>query len=375
MDRFSVEELVHITKGTILKKGRVPFIVGAAIDSRAVKADELYIPIVGESLDGHRFIPGAVSNGASVVLTEQGDVELPEDTTVILVDSTVEALKSLGAANRSRCDIPVVSVTGSSGKTTTKDVIASVLSQSYKTMKTQGNYNNQLGIPQTLFQLDSSHEAAVVEMGMDHLGDLHQSIGEVLPHYAVITNVGTAHLEYLKTQENILKAKMETLETLTAEDYAIINGDDPYLSTISNKAYHIIRVGIEAADLDFRATDISSSARGLSFVVQGETYRFAYPGIHNVYNALAAIWIAKDLKMTAGEIQAGLDAFVPSGNRMKLATIDDITYIDDSYNANTDAMRAAINVLVDMGETAEPCGQPSTCWWTWGKLQSIKSPF
>lgn len=163
------------------------------------------------------------------VLTQKSGAEVPEQVTLIAVESTKTALQALGGANRRRYDIPVVVVTGSSGKTTTKDVIASVLSQKFLTMKTQGNLNNQLGIPQTLLQLDGHYQAAVVETGMDHLGDIRETIGTILPHFAVITNIGTAHLEFLKTRENILKAKMESLETLGASDYAVLNGDDPYL--------------------------------------------------------------------------------------------------------------------------------------------------
>ncbi|SDX77218.1 UDP-N-acetylmuramoyl-tripeptide--D-alanyl-D-alanine ligase [Eubacterium barkeri] len=355
MEKFLVSELLDVFDGQLEQEGTVPFITSASIDSRTIAPGGLYIPIIGESMDGHQFIQNAIDNGAVAVLTQQPDCTAPEEITVIRVDSTKDALQALGRANRHRYHIPVVAVTGSSGKTTTKDVIAAVLSQKCKTMKTQGNYNNQLGVPQTLFQLDGSYGAAVVEMGMDHLGDIRETIDEVTPHYAVITNIGTAHLEFLKTQENILKAKMEILETMGEGDYAILNGDDPYLNRISETPYRIIRIGIDSDALDYRAENIESSSEGVRFTLDGEAYHFRFPGIHNVYNAMAAIVIAKDLELSQAQIQGGFDAFVPSGNRMKVETIGGITYIDDSYNANPDSMRAASNTLRAMGEEKGRC--------------------
>ena len=355
MEKFLISELVEVLDGKLEQRGKHEAVVSVSIDSRKVTEGGLYVPIIGENMDGHRFVGNAVENGAFAVLTQENLEDISEDVAVIHVESTKKALQDLGKANRLRYTIPVVAVTGSSGKTTTKDVIASVLSQKYKTMKTQGNFNNQLGVPQTLFQLDPTYEAAVVEMGMDHLGDIRENIEGVVPHYGVITNIGTAHLEYLKTQDNILKAKMEIFETRGKDDIAILNGDDPYLNNIKYVPYQIIRFGIKGENLDYQAKDIQSSSNGVEFTLNEEKYHFRFPGIHNVYNATAAIIIAKDLGLTYEEIQKGFDAFIPSGNRMKMEVLDNVTYIDDSYNANPDSVRAAANTMAALKKDNGRC--------------------
>lgn len=354
MDSFTIDEIKSAVKGEILQLGIGKAVHGVSIDSRKVTEHDLYIPIIGEKLDGHQFILNAVEHGATAILTMKREIDAPKDISVIYVNDTVKAIQDLARYHRLRYDIPVVAVTGSSGKTTTKDVIASVLSQKYVTMKTQGNYNNYLGVPQTILQLDDQFEAAVVETGMGRMGEIAETIDEIMPHYVVITNIGTAHLEFLKTRDNILKAKTEALLTLSKDDIAILNGDDPYLNKISNQVFTIKRIGIDAEEqsLALKAKKIFTDAKGVHFSVSGEEYCFRFPGKHNVYNCMAAILIGKDLGMTAEEIQKGFDAFVPSGNRMKIDIINEITYIDDSYNANPDAMRAAVNTMMEMGKDA-----------------------
>lgn len=351
MKKVSLDTLVNITNGQLLQKGTVDYIEHAAIDSRKINKNSLFIPISGEQVDGHCFMETAAQKGCSASLTEKVDVSFPEGVAIVKVDSCLEAMKALAKYNRDRYDIPVIAVTGSSGKTTTKDLIASVLSVKYNTLKTQGNFNNEYGIPQTLFNLEPEHEMAVIEMGMDHLNDIRKSIWEVRPHIGVITNIGTAHIEILKNQDNILKAKMEMLETMGANDIALLNGDDPYLNKIvkSKSLFQSIRVGIESDGLALKAEEVESTSQGIGFEAAGEFYRFSYPGIHNVYNCLIAIWIGKKYGMSQDEIQQGLSAFKPSGNRMDLLTIGGATIINDSYNANPDAMKAALNMLEDMG--------------------------
>ena len=205
------------------------------------------------------------------------------DVGIVGVADTFEAMRALAAANRARYDIPVVAVTGSAGKTTTKDLIASVLSMGYQTMKTQGNFNNEVGVPLTLFQLTPAHEAAVVEMGMNHSGEIARSIGEVRPHIGVITNIGSAHLENLGSKENTLKAKMEIFGTMGKEDIALINGDDPYLRRIVARDYRVVRVGIREPDVDLKAEAIREDLSGLYFEADGVLFHFKWPGIHNVY--------------------------------------------------------------------------------------------
>lgn len=354
MEKVSLEQLVKITEGRLIQTGITDWISGAAIDSRKIEKNDLFIPIKGEKVDGHRFIKIAAEKGCSTSFTETEALDFPEGISVVLVESCLEAMKALAKYNRERYDIPVIAITGSSGKTTTKDLIASVLSQKYNTLKTQGNFNNEYGIPQTLFNLQPEHEIAVIEMGMDHLNDIRKSIGEVSPHIGVITNIGTAHIEILKTQDNILAAKKEIFETMVAGDIALLNGDDVYLNKIKEdeEPFSVVRVGIKGEDLSLKAEQVESSAKGIRFEADGEHFHFAYPGIHNVYNCLTAIWLGRYYQMTHEEIQRGLDAFKPSGNRMDIVKVRETTVINDSYNANPDAMKAALDMLWDMGKSS-----------------------
>lgn len=344
---WTAEEAAQIVGGKIAEGDGTQPITGVVIDSRIVKAGDLYVPIIGENNDGHRFIKAACAAGASAYLcdTDHQDQISVAGAVKIVVASTMEALRQLAAANRARYDIPVVAVTGSAGKTTTKDLIASVLGVKKHVMKTQGNFNNEIGVPLTLFQLTPEHEAAVVEMGMNHLKEIHRSIFEVEPHIGVITNIGSAHLENLGSKDNTLKAKKEILETMGPDDIALVNGDDPYLRKVVSDPYRVMRIGIHQADVDFLAENISQDAAGSTFTVRGSQYHFRYPGEHNIYNCLMAIGVGLIYHYTPEEIQAGLDAFVPSGNRMKREEIAGLHVIDDSYNANPESVKAALNTI------------------------------
>lgn len=344
---FKTGELAAITGGTIVKQGETS-IMGVITDSRKVTAGDLYIPIIGENNDGHVFISQACDNGAAAVLCQADHLDdvksqVPDGVTLISVDKTFEAFKAIAGANRARYGIPIVAVTGSAGKTTTKDLIAAVLSQKFNTMKTQGNFNNEVGVPLTLLTLTPAHEAAVVEMGMNHMGEIARSISLVRPHIGVITNIGSAHLENLGTKDNTLKAKMEIFGTMGKDDIALLNGDDEYLNKIQDVPYQVFRVGIDGDNLDLRAENIEEAASGLTFDAGGTTFHFRLPGTHNVYNCLMAIWIGRYYGLTDQQIQRGLDAFVPSGNRMKPIKVGDIEFINDAYNANPESMRAAID--------------------------------
>jgi UDP-N-acetylmuramoyl-tripeptide--D-alanyl-D-alanine ligase len=354
MQSISIDEIIQITRGELLQGNRSLSITNVAIDSRKIKNNDLYVPIIGETNNGHEYISQACSNGGRVCLTEERNRSFPAEMTVIYVVSTLAAMKALAGFNRHRYSIPVIAITGSSGKTTTKDLVASVLSQKYRTLKTDGNFNNEYGIPQTLCNLESDHQIAVIEMGMDHLGDISKSIQLVDPDISVITNVGLSHIERLKTQENIYLAKREILQTLTCEGIAYINGDDAFLKKITaeNNRYQVRTFGLRG-EHTVKALNYTSNQAGLEIQVEwgdrNEVFTFNYPGEHNVYNCLVAIGLGYFYEMAQPEIQKGLDAFVPSGNRMDIFTIDEIKIINDSYNANPDAMRASLDVLAALG--------------------------
>lgn len=354
MESISIDEILHITRGELLQGNRSLAITNVAIDSRKIKNNYLYVPIVGETNNGHDYITQAYSNGGQVCLTEERNRSFPAEMTVVYVASTLAAMKALAGFNRQRYNIPVIAITGSSGKTTTKDLVAAVLSQKYHTLKTEGNFNNEYGIPQTLFNLGPDHQIAVIEMGMDHLGDISKSIQLVKPDISVITNIGLSHIERLKTQENIYLAKKEILQTLSSEGIAYVNGDDEFLKKIAveKTTYQVKTFGLQGAQT-VTARNYTSTPVGLEIEVEWEqrkeVFTFNYPGAHNVYNCLVAIGLGYFYDMTQAEIQKGLDAFVPSGNRMDIFTLGSIKVINDSYNANPDAMRATLDVLATLG--------------------------
>lgn len=354
MESISIDEILHITQGELLQGTHSLAITNVAIDSRKIKSSDLYVPIIGETNNGHDFISQAYLNGSRVCLTQERKRPFPEEMTVIYVESTLAAMKILAGFNRHRYKIPVIAITGSSGKTTTKDLVASVLSQKYHTLKTEGNFNNEYGIPQTLFNLGPDHQIAVIEMGMDHLGDIAKSIALVDPDISVITNVGLSHIERLKTQENIYLAKKEILQTLTGDGVAYINGDDVFLKKIkAEKNSFVVKTFGLDGDHTVKALNYTSTQAGLEVEVEweerNEVFSFNYPGVHNVYNCLVAIGLGFFYEMTQSEIQKGLNAFVPSGNRMDIFTVGEIKVINDSYNANPDAMRASLDVLDTLG--------------------------
>ncbi|MBP8866434.1 MAG: UDP-N-acetylmuramoyl-tripeptide--D-alanyl-D-alanine ligase [Acetobacterium sp.] len=354
MESISIDEILHITRGELLQGNRSLAITNVAIDSRKIKNNYLYVPIVGETNNGHDYITQAYSNGGQVCLTEERNRSFPAEMTVVYVASTLAAMKALAGFNRQRYNIPVIAITGSSGKTTTKDLVAAVLSQKYHTLKTEGNFNNEYGIPQTLFNLGPDHQIAVIEMGMDHLGDISKSIQLVKPDISVITNIGLSHIERLKTQENIYLAKKEILQTLSSEGIAYVNGDDEFLKKIAveKTTYQVKTFGLQGAQT-VTARNYTSTPAGLEIEVEWEqrkeVFTFNYPGAHNVYNCLVAIGLGYFYEMTQAEVQKGLDAFVPSGNRMDIFTLGSIKVINDSYNANPDAMRATLDVLATLG--------------------------
>ncbi|AFA47746.1 UDP-N-acetylmuramoyl-tripeptide--D-alanyl-D-alanine ligase [Acetobacterium woodii] len=354
MESISIDEILQITQGKLIQGTRELFVNHVTIDSRKLEGEALFVPIIGENNNGHDYINQFFLNGGKVCLSQEQKRVIPEGMTVIAVNSTLEALKALAGFNRHRYNIPVVAITGSSGKTTTKDLVAAVLSQKYNTLKTEGNFNNEYGIPQTLLNLGPDHQLAVIEMGMDHLGDISKSIQIVEPDISIITNVGLSHIERLKTQENIYLAKKEILQTLKNDGIAYVNGDDHFLKKIQSETnnYQVRTFGIEGQHT-VKAIDYHSSHNGLEIQVgwenRNELYTFNYPGKHNVYNCLVAIGLGYFYGMTQAEIQAGLNAFVPSGNRMDIFITGTVKVINDSYNANPDAMRASIDVMEVLG--------------------------
>ncbi|CDF20796.1 uDP-N-acetylmuramoyl-tripeptide--D-alanyl-D-alanine ligase [Clostridium sp. CAG:609] len=332
-------------------------IENVTIDTRKVEKGSCFIGIKGEKTDGNLLYKNAFEAGASLVILEYFD-ESPENInylkennkSVIIVPSTIEALGLLAKLKRSEFFSPVVAVTGSAGKTSTKDMIYSVLKEKYKIHKTIGNQNNHIGLPLTILSLDKDNEILVLEMGMNHLKEISYLTNIAKPDVAVITNVGTAHIGNLGSRENILKAKLEILEGLNPNGTVIINNDNDLLHKwyLENKDnYKIITIGINEVS-DYMPVIIEKGEWGTTFSCKNTIYKVPVGGDHFIYNALSAIAVANLFNVSTKEIQDGIINFELSSNRMSVRVTEGITLIDDSYNANFDSMSYAIKYLTSL---------------------------
>ena len=373
MTPCTAREICAAVGGTLLQDSGAP-VTGVTTDSRAVQPGQLFIPLVGERFDGHAYISKALDGGAAGCLTAREPETLLPGKLYIQVADTRLALKALASWYRDKFDLPVVQVTGSAGKTTTKEMIASVLSQRYNTLRTEGNFNNDIGAPLTLLRLMPEHQAAVIETGMNHFGEIRYLGEMVRPDIAVITNVGDAHIENLgNTRQGILRAKCEIFENLTPEGIAVLNGDDELLNTVT-LPQTILRCGV-GDGCDVRVTDIDD--RGLEGVactvtIEGEHYRLttSAPGRYMIYPMAMAAAIGRRLGLTGEEIAAGVAAYTTVGSRMHLIRLPgERLVIDDCYNANPQSMAEGLRMLAaspaqhrvavlgDMGELGQLTAQ------------------
>lgn len=318
-----------------------------SIDSRDIDENTLFVAIKGDRFDGHDFIGDVDSkNPAGIVSSKKVECNAP----VVIVDDTKKALLQLAAYYRQTMKkLIVVGLTGSVGKTTTKEMTACVMAEKYKTLKTEGNLNNEIGVPKTLFRLDETYECAVVEMGMDNKGQISRLTDCSKPDCGIITNIGVSHIENLGSREGILNAKLELLEGMDKGSPLIINGDNDMLSQYKNENYKIITFGITNKDCTFRAENIKEYQYKTEFtVVKGDKkQKVTIPtvGIHNVYDALTAVAVGDCYGVDMKTAAKGLENYKPSGMRQKVVNIHGITVIEDCYNASPDSQKAAINSL------------------------------
>ena len=356
MPGMTIENIAAACEGTFVGDRNLVTkeIAGAVTDSRQVQKDYLFIPIKGARVDGHDFIPQVFEKGALVVLSDHA---LPEETgPYILVSSTTEAMKKIAAFYRTQLSCKVVGITGSVGKTSTKEMIASVLEQRYKVLKTEGNFNNEIGLPLTIFKIRAKHEVAVLEMGISDFGEMHRLAAMARPDIGVITNIGLCHLENLGTRDGILQAKTEMFDHLQVDGTVILNGDDDKLSTkkeVNGKPVIFYGVGADSAfDIkkDIYATDIENHGlEGMCAKIhtpQGDfDAKIPIPGEHNVYNALAGTAVGLQLGLSIREIAQGIASVQTIAGRTNLLQVKGMTVIDDCYNANPVSMKASIDVL------------------------------
>lgn len=353
MKKTSLIEITAAVKGQLWQGDGGPEIERVCTDSRRLQRGDLFIALKGERFDGHHYALAAVQGGAGALMLSRELPNIPSHVPVILVQDTLRALQALASFNRRRYNIPVIGVTGSNGKTTTKDLIAAVLSTKFKTLKTEGNFNNEIGLPLTLLQLND-HQGAVVEMGMRGLGQIDELCQIAGITGAVITNIGETHLELLGTRENIARAKGEILEHVPKQGFALLPADNPLATAQAHRCRgKVLTFGIECAG-DFVATNLRIDAEGSYFTAVTPQGRWEValpiPGRHNVANALAALAVGVQLGLSMEQILGGLQTAQVSGMRLELINKGEITIINDAYNANPESTQAALRTLTDLAQ-------------------------
>ncbi len=316
-------------------------------DSRNVPVGSLFVALPGERFDGHDYVAGALEQGAAAAVVSRECPGNPEK--FLRVADTRDALIAIGGLYREKFQIKCIGVTGSVGKTTAKEMIAAVVKTQYETLWTEGNRNNEIGTPETLFRLTPKTQAAVIEMGMQGLGEIAKLAAAVKPDIGVITNIGVSHIWQLGTRENILKAKLELAEALPDGAKLFLCGDNDLLSGVKIPRLQVGFYGIDAPQLDMRAVEIQENGLETDFVVQAgkEACRVHLPcaGRHNVENALAALSVGRALGIPLAAGAKGLESYQPAGMRQKVVKWNDMIIVEDCYNASPDSMRAALETL------------------------------
>jgi len=322
-------------------------------DSRTVRRGDLFVALTGERFEGHRFVAEALRNGAVGALVQHG-FKLPGTALLIEVDEPLRAFQNLALAHRRRFDIPVVAVSGSNGKTTTKDMIAAILSERFVTLKTDGNLNNHIGVPQTLLRLTARHQAAVIEMGISGQGDMARLCEIAEPTHGVLTNIGEAHLETLGDVRAVARAKGEMLDALPEAGTAVLNADDAFYGDLCARAHGPVRSFGFSRKADVRALHVEAlalSSTTVRLAVRGRARPFsislAIGGAHNVSNALAAVAAALTVGVGERAIRAGLSRYRPAAMRSQARRWQGVTVLQDCYNANPVSMRAALRWLTE----------------------------
>lgn len=323
-------------------------ITGVEKDSRLIEEGFLYVPFVGNVVDGHKFIPQVFDKGALCTLSE---VYLKDCTgPYIKVDSTGTALKEIAEFYREQLSCKIIGITGSVGKTSTKEIIASVLEQKFKVLKTEGNYNNEIGMPLTLLRIRDDHEIAVIEMGISGFEEMHRLSKVAKPDACVITNIGTCHLENLKDRDGVLKAKTEIFDYLKEGAYVVLNGDDDKLSGIDNvngvsPVFFGIERDREVSTVSYESLGIEGTRIKIKYFDEEINSIIPIPGYHMIYNAMAAICFGKHFGMTNEEIEKGISELKAIGGRNNIFKTQQFIVIDDCYNANPMSMKASLDVL------------------------------
>ncbi len=362
MMKLTVEQILKAVAGQLIQGDLRQPVKGVSTDSRTINPGELFIALKGERFDGHTFISESLVQKASALLVNEKSNPrklLPSESTIplIQVNDTLHALGDLANAWMKQNRATVAAITGTNGKTSTREMTATVLGQRHHVLKPLHNWNNLIGLPLTLLRLEQHHEIAVMEMGMNRLGEIRRLSQIAQPHIGLITNISPVHLHYLKTLQNVAKAKGELFESLTADDYAVVNSDDPLIVELAQRSgAKKITYGLNP-NAQITATDISTSSRNetcfiLKRAPESIPIALKTPGTHTVYNALAAAAIATHFGLSLKTIKEGLEQFVAFPGRMETIPLaNSVTLINDTYNANPLSMDRALKTLVQISGT------------------------
>lgn len=352
MREITLAEIEKAVDGKILAGSGREKISGVCTDSRKAGPEDLFVPLIGEVHDAHKFIPQAAERGCRTFLTSREDALPSEDgVRAILVSDTTRALQALAAWYLETLNLKKIAVTGSVGKTSTRDMVYYILKERFVTGTTAGNFNNDIGVPLTIFSFDDTMEAAVLEVGMDHFGEIHRLVDIIRPDIGIITNVGISHIENLGSRQGILQAKMEIADYFGEHNTLVINSSNDMLKTVEHSgSYETLTVG-ESADADYFVHDVTDlGEKGISYklTAEGETYEvfLQIPGAHNALNSALAIAACRKLNVSFEEALKGLAKLQLTGKRLTVKDEGGIKVIDDTYNAAPDSMKSALNTLM-----------------------------
>lgn len=352
MDALSLGQLAKFAGGSLAARETNATISRVSTDSRTLQPGDLFVPLRGENFDGHKFIQQAVERGASGAMVEQNwKGETPAGFALIRVADTLIGYQTLAASYRQSLSLKVIAITGSNGKTSTKDFVAATLARKFRVTKTEGNFNNHVGLPQTMLAASREDEIAVWEIGMNHPGEIAALAKLAAPNVAIVTNIGLAHIEFMGSREAIATEKGSLAEAVGADGTVILNADDPFSEQIAGRTRaRVIFAGIEKGSV--RATDVSQSPGGSEFTILEEAHRcraqLPVPGVHMVQNAMLAIAAGRAFGLSLEDCAVGLASTPLTKARLQIREIDGIRFIDDSYNANPDSMKAALRTVIEL---------------------------
>lgn len=347
MEQLTVEEIINVTNGKLLSGYIDTRISNISIDSRTIKPDDLFIAIRGKNLDGHRFVSEAIARGAIGAIISKGKFKA-KNSILLQVNDTTKALANIAGYYRKKFNPLVIAVTGSNGKTTTKDMIASILSRRMSVVKAKGSYNNDLGVPLTILELNSLTQALILEIEMNILGETKRLAEIAKPNIGVVTNIGDTHLEFLANRENVKKEKAELIQALGTDGIAVLNTDDDMVMGIGAEYPTMQRLtfGINNPADVFANKIIDLGTAGTNFLLNGKyRVRLPVPGLHNIYNCLAAVTASLAAGLDYVSIIPGIEEFKLASMRLEILRIKGLLIINDTYNANPQSMAAALNTF------------------------------